>query len=245
MNRTPDTLKRIQIVLVQPQEAANIGSVCRAMKTMGIDRLAIVSDTEYDIDRIKTLSLHAYDVYEAHRRFQTLEQALSDSVFSAGATRRRGKFRKYSSFLPEQLAEKFSLIEEGIVSIVFGRESDGLTDQELRCCDAATHIPTSEAFPSLNLAQAVQIYTYACRTLLSPVKGHVPVDRNRLEGLTETIAGSLEKIHFYKQNEREEVRLFFRDILGRASVTETESKRLEKMFRKIASLKIHGQYERD
>jgi tRNA/rRNA methyltransferase len=244
MNRSPDTLDRIQIVLVHPQEAANIGSVCRAMKTMGISRLAVVSDTDYDIDRIKTLSLHAYDVYENHRRFQTLEQALSDSVFSAGATRRRGKFRKYSSLLPEQFVQKFSLIDEGIVSIVFGRESDGLTDEELRCCDAATHIPTSEAFPSLNLAQAVQIYTYACRTMLTPAEGHVPVDRVRLEGLTETITGSLEKIHFYKQNEREEVRLFFRDLLGRASVTETESKRLEKMFRKIAALKIHGQYDK-
>jgi tRNA/rRNA methyltransferase len=243
MTGSYNKLDQIQIVLVQTQDAANVGAVCRAMKTMGITRLAIVSDDEYDDNRIRTLSLHAYDIYERHRRFSTLNQALRDSVFSVGATRRRGKFRKYSSFLPEQVAEKISTIGEGYTSLVFGRESDGLTDEQLRCCDAATHIPTSPEFPSLNLAQAVQIYTYTCRQLLTPVPGHAPVKRGRLESVTGVIADSLEKIHFYKQNEKEEVRLFLQDILGRASLTETEAKRVENMFRKIEALKVHGQYK--
>ena len=56
-------LDRIRIVLVDTQDGANIGSVCRAMKTMGITDLAIVGDREYDEDRVRTLALHASDVW--------------------------------------------------------------------------------------------------------------------------------------------------------------------------------------
>ncbi|MDA3940284.1 MAG: RNA methyltransferase, partial [Spirochaetia bacterium] len=52
-----DKLKHIQIVLVQPQSSENIGSVCRAMKTMGISKLAIIGSTIYDPNRIKKLSV--------------------------------------------------------------------------------------------------------------------------------------------------------------------------------------------
>lgn len=240
MKTAANNLRRIQIVLVDTQDAANIGAACRAMKTMGISRLAIVSDKEYDDNRIKTLALHAFDIYEHHRRFTSLEEALSDSVLSAGATRRRGKFRKYASLLPEELADTINQVEgDGLVSIVFGRESSGLSDEELFCCDMAAHIPSSPEFPSLNLSQAVQVFTYTLYRELRPPEGFSPIDRQRMDQVTETITESFDRIDFFKQNEREEVRHFFRDILSRASLTETEASRLEKMFRKMASLKIH------
>lgn len=230
----------IQIVLVETQDAANIGAVCRAMKTMGISRLAIVSETDYDIDRIKTLSLHAYDLYENHRRFSDLATALEDSILTAGSTRRRGKFRKYFSMFPEEFATKVQESEaEGLISIVFGREADGLTDKELSCCDLAINIPSSPAFPSLNLSQAVQVITYTLHRTLVPRTGYLPIDRERLDTVTHTIADSFKKIDFYKQNEQETVRLFFRDILGRSALSEIEAERIEMMFRKMAALKLH------
>ncbi|MCF7934327.1 MAG: TrmJ/YjtD family RNA methyltransferase [Spirochaetia bacterium] len=235
-----NNLERIQIVLVETQDAANIGAVCRAMKTMGITSLAIVSDKEYSIDRIKTLSLHAYDVYEQHTRCSTLEEALRDSVFTAGATRRRGKFRKYFSLLPEQLVQQISRIPvSGRISIVFGREADGLTDAELSCCDAAVIIPSSPEFPSLNLSQAVQVITYTLYRSLVPVTGHVPIDKSRLDTMTGHITEAFERIDFYKQDEKEEVRRFFRDIFARSALSEKEAARIEKMFNKMAALKIH------
>ena len=55
---------RIEIVLVETQDGANIGSVCRAMKTMGLTRLTIVGDRVYDENRVRTLALHASDLWE-------------------------------------------------------------------------------------------------------------------------------------------------------------------------------------
>ena len=105
-------LERIEIVLVETQDGANIGSVCRAMKTMGLMNLGIVGDAEYDDNRVRTLALHASDLWEKAKRYKTLDEALEGSIFSIGATRRRGKFRKLSSYSPEPLAKKISTLNE-------------------------------------------------------------------------------------------------------------------------------------
>lgn len=232
-------MSTIQIVLVEPQFAANIGSVCRAMKTMGIKDLAIVSDKEYDVDRVYSLAIHAKDVYDTSTRFHTLEAALEESVLTFGASRRRGKFRKYFSISPKEMARKISLINEGRISIVFGRESDGLTDYELALCNMAVKIPTSDEFPSLNLAQAVQIITYTLFTEKKPLNVYSPVTGENLDILIDTITDSLDTIGFFKLEEKEEVGIFFKDILSRSLLSTSESKRISKMFKKIAAIKVH------
>jgi len=56
------------------------------------------------------------------------------------------------------------------VAVVFGPEHGGLSDDELRKCDAFLCIPTDPTFPSLNLAMAVQIWAYEVR--LATMKGN-------------------------------------------------------------------------
>jgi len=209
------------------------------MKTMGIKELSIVSDKEYDADRVYSLAIHAKDVYDSSTRFHRLEDALKESVLTFGASRRRGKFRKYFSISPKEMAEKISLIKEGRISIVFGRESDGLTDYELALCNMAVKIPTSDEFPSLNLAQAVQILTYTLFTEKKPLHVYSPVTGESLNSLIDTITDSLDTIGFFKLEEKEEVGIFFKDILSRSMLSTSESKRINKMFKKIAAIKVH------
>jgi tRNA/rRNA methyltransferase len=52
------------------------------------------------------------------------------------------------------------------VGFVFGREESGLTNYELKECDIVTHIPMISDYPSVNLAQAVMIYTYILSGLI-------------------------------------------------------------------------------
>ncbi len=239
-----NNLERVVIVLVDPQEGANVGAVCRAMKTMGLSKLAIVGEKEYPEERVKSLAVHAKDIWENHRRYPTLKEAVKESVLVVGSTRRRGKRRKYFSLTPEQLAERISLTGEGEVSIVFGRESDGLTDSELALCHAGVKIPTSENFPSLNLSQAVQIIAYTLFKELTPLTSFIPIKEERLNQVIETIAEAFEMIKFYKQDERQEVESFFHDILGRSTLSEKEAQRLEKIFIKMSRIKVHKENDK-
>lgn len=231
-------LERIQIVLVETQDGANIGSVCRAMKTMGLTNLAITGDGVYDENRVRTLALHASDLWENAIRYKTLDEALKDSIFSVGATRRRGKFRKLSAFSPEQLAEKISSLPEGKVSIVFGREADGLRDDEVNKCSTIVTIPTSELFPSLNLAQAVQIICYSLFQHSLPYKqGMIAIDKERISKGVEEISSHLDAIGYYKWDEETKwTKQLLSDIIERAGLSESEMQRFEKIFRKTENI---------
>jgi len=240
-------LGRIQIVLVDTQDGANIGSTCRAMKTMGITRLVLVGDREYDENRVRTLALHASDVWENAKRFSTLKEALSESVLTVAATRRRGKFRKSSALNPTQLSDVVQKTGEGLVSIVFGRESDGLTDEEVAMCAQVVTIPTSEQFPSLNLSQAVQIITF---TLFDTIKTYPvqanPVTQARCEEAALKSSEALDSIGYFKlAQEKLWTFRFLRDVFERAALTESEIQKMEKVFVKMSRVKAHKGIEDD
>lgn len=229
--------ERVKIVLTEPQDGANIGSVCRAMKTMGLSNLVIVGSDEYDENRVKTLSVHAYDVYENAERIKTLKEALLHSTLTIATTRRRGKFRKLRTFTPEEVAEQV-LTSDGEVSIVFGRESDGLRDDEVEECAEICTIPTSPIFPSLNLSQAVQIICYEIFKNSDKYKDkRIGVNKERIEKAKDNISQSLENIGYYKREEEKKwTEIFFSDIMERAMMSEKEVQKMEKIFNKAEKI---------
>ncbi len=234
-------LSRIQIVLVDTQDGANIGSTCRAMKTMGITRLVLVGEREYDDNRVRTLALHASDIWEHAQRYTTLKEALSTSILTVAATRRRGKFRKHSSLNPTQLAEIAQKTGDGLISIVFGRESDGLSDDEVAECSHVVTIPTSDQFPSLNLSQAVQIITYTLYDTLKPYpEGASPVTQERCETAALKATDALDEIGYFKlAQEKLWTFRFLRDVFTRSALTESEIQKMEKVFVKMARIKAY------
>ena len=231
-------LDRIEIILTDTQDAANIGSVCRAMKTMGISKLTVVSRNVYDENRIRTLALHAFDLWETHRNCSDLDEALSDSILAVAATRRHGKNRKTSNVTPEELAEKISAMPEGKISIVFGCESSGLTDAQVEKCSMVVTVPTSSEFPSLNLAQAVQIVCYALFTRLKTYRSSGnAVTLQRISQSVEKCIEALDDIKYFKsEDERKFTAEFLKDQFARSYMTESEIKRFEKIFTKRTSI---------
>lgn len=233
-------LKNVKVVLVNPLDSRNIGAVCRAMKSMGLRRLAIVGGNPVDYRLAGVLAIHARDVLEQARFYPDLDAALSDTVLSAGITRRRGKWRKYFSLLPEELAEKIALIKTGLTGIVFGNEESGLTDDELSRCNLAVRIPSSSLFPSLNLSHAVQIIGYQIfrRLYVGSVSRYTPVSIQQMDHLVSVILASLENIGFFKQVTPHDTGIFLRDILTRSGLSGGEAKRLEAVFRKISGIAV-------
>jgi len=240
-----NNLDRIEIILCDTQDGANIGSVCRAMKTMGLTHLTLVTNTTYDENRVKTLALHAFDLYENRKEFTCLEDALKDSVLSVASTRRRGKDRKTSTFTPEELAEMINHFGEGKISIVFGCEANGLSDEQVHLCSMVTTIPTSELFPSLNLAQAVQIVCYSLYRKMQkyPAGGNI-ITIDRVQNAVDKCMNSLEAIGYFKvQEEYDFTKEFLRDQFSRSSMTEGEIQRMEKIFVKASNIALHKNKE--
>ena len=153
-------LQNIRIVLVETSHSGNIGSAARAMKTMGLSNLYLVSPKSVDEQSI-TLAAGADDVVRNANIVDTFEQAIENCSLVIGTSAR---LRHLQSTLiePRECAEKVSA-HQGQVAIVFGRERVGLTNEELLKCHYHLNIPANPEYSSLNLAMAVQLVSYEMR----------------------------------------------------------------------------------
>ncbi len=151
---------KITFILVEPARPANIGLACRALKTMGQASLRLVNPSLED--EARWAAHESTDILDDSEVFADLASALADVDFSIATTaRQRLEHDDYPS--PEACAEAIHGKANSIrhAALVFGRESDGLAGRELVLCHAASSVPLATEQPSLNLAQAVLIYTRA------------------------------------------------------------------------------------
>lgn len=154
------------LILVSPARPENIGAAARAMKTMGFSELRIVASDAWQDPVARRVAHGAGEILDEIKTYTTLSDALADVDFSVATTARsRAKFRYYAT--PAQvetiLQEKRQWINR--IALVFGREDSGLTNEELDKVDLLTGIPMANAYPSLNLGQAVMVYCYQLSAL--------------------------------------------------------------------------------
>ncbi|MBR6802782.1 MAG: RNA methyltransferase [Kiritimatiellae bacterium] len=168
-------LNNIRIVLVGTLYSGNVGSVCRAMANMGLRHLTLVAprilDDWSDGPR---MAVHAVDLLEARKEVATLEEAVADCVAVVGTTARGGLYRATVQTPRVIVPELLRLATQGPVAIVFGREDQGLHNDEIALCTHLIRIPVDEHYQSLNLSQALLIVAYelytATGTYVSPVE---------------------------------------------------------------------------
>ncbi|MEW9798932.1 tRNA (cytosine(32)/uridine(32)-2'-O)-methyltransferase TrmJ [Alteromonas sp. CYL-A6] len=156
-------LENIRIVLVNTSHTGNIGSTARAMKTMGLSNLYLVDPVSEPDGKASALAAGAGDVLAGAKIVPTLKDAISDCGLVVGTTMRT-RDSAWSTLEPRECGHK--LVEEVTqypVALVFGRENNGLSNEELEQCHFNVAIPTSEEYGSLNLSQAVQIFAYEIR----------------------------------------------------------------------------------
>lgn len=237
-------LSKIFIVLDHPDECRNIGSACRAMANNDIFHLRIVGKKEdYDIEKVHVLAIHASSIYDNAEFFSSITEATKDCAVAAGTTRRRGKKRKGKLYLPEefaQTADRISGTDGGCganVAIVFGNERTGLTDEQLEQCTEGVTIPSSDSFASLNLSHAVQIICYHLfRKKNDYLTGYTPLPLERIDKTVLSITNNLQKIGFFSITGRTNMEHFWRGLLSRAALSESEAQYIEKIFSKAAGM---------
>lgn len=168
-------LNSIRIVLVATSHPGNIGSTARAMKTMGLNSLYLVSPKSFPDYKAREMAAGADDVLETAVVTETLDEALVGcQLILATSARPRGL--SLPGLIPASSAELVSKQAESTqIAIVFGREHAGLTNEELLKCHYHIHIPSNPEYSSLNLSQAVQIVAYELRMKLLAPKAEVAI----------------------------------------------------------------------
>lgn len=173
---------QFSFILVEPGEAGNIGAAARAMNTMGHADLRLVRPQANHLSGIARAFAHGSEtILEAAPLYSTLDEALSD-IDLACATTARHRLQKHHYLsardLPLALQQKGDSLQR--VAIVFGSERSGLSNQDVSRCDILTTIPQVSLQPSLNLSQAVMIYSF----ILAEQQSRVQIKDQRLNSET-------------------------------------------------------------
>ncbi|MCL6416770.1 tRNA/rRNA methyltransferase [Aestuariirhabdus sp. Z084] len=151
---------QIIFILVEPVLAENVGAAARALKTMGFDQLRLVNSQRHREDKARWVAHGSGDILQQAQSFPDLKNAINDLDLVIGTTAKKRHQRNYI-YPPQELKPFITNKSDNIrVGILFGREDQGLANDEISSCDLLTSIPLAASYPSLNLGQAVMLYAW-------------------------------------------------------------------------------------
>jgi tRNA/rRNA methyltransferase len=223
-----EALSRVRVVLVEPQEPMNVGAVARAMRNFGLARLYLVNPAPRVgppwAREAYWLAVHAEEILDRAVAVDSLMEALAD-VQLVVATTGRPRELYPAPVVPAWEVPARVLSVEGEVALVFGRETFGLTNDELALAHVIGTIPTAPEQPSLNLAQAVVVFAYE---LFKAVVGEGRFPREELaqvaalEAFFEDLGRYVLEIGFTDQNRFPHAMRRLRRIFHKARLTPGE-----------------------
>ncbi|MFH1116889.1 MAG: RNA methyltransferase [Pseudomonadota bacterium] len=235
-------LENVRIVLVGTTHAGNIGAVARVMKNMGLKNLTLVSSTDCgpETDAFAMAS-GAYEVVENARTEAHLPQALAETHMAVGTSARLGG-KRISARIPGEIIPL--LMEHaltGPVACVFGRESRGLTNEEMKLCTDHMIIPTDARFASMNVAHAVavtasKIFRLACRPIGFQSKARRPASIETREDMYAHIEKVLVRAGFLDPSNPLRMMRDIRRIFNSADMDGRDATIIRGIFRKIDNL---------
>lgn len=229
-------LENISIVLVRTKTPGNIGSIARCMMNMGLSRLILVRPTEYKNSEALRMAAGAHEILERAEVFPTLTEAIAGHGLVLGTTRQLGHYRKNLHTVREAAEKVVPLLSENKVALVFGREVNGLDNDDIALCHELISIPSSDSFPSINLSHALMVVAYEVFMASGarlPSLHRKLADAADLENFYAHLEQTLDRIDFLdKQNPRHTM-FAFRHIFGRTRLDEREVRILRGMLNHI------------
>lgn len=219
------------VILVEPQLAENIGMTARAMANFGLAELRLVAPRNgWPKKGAREAASGATHVLDAATVHATLPEAIADlNGLFATTARERGQMKRV--VLPDAaMAETAGRIGDGErIGVMFGRERVGLSNDEVSLADAIVTFPVTDAFPSLNLAQAVLLVGYEWRRAAGLARPRFtgetrspPATRGAMLALFSNLEETLSEAGFYPPEKREIIARNMRDRLHRMALTEQD-----------------------
>jgi tRNA/rRNA methyltransferase len=220
------------VILVEPQLGENIGAAARAMGNFGLKELRIVKPRQgWPNPKAKMMAAGADNILDAARIFETVEDAIADCTMVLAATARAHDQAKPVVGADEAAKLMVEDLASGEkVAILFGRERNGLENDEIALADRIITLPVNPAFASLNLSQAVNVIAY--EYFKYATSGALPfgmparspqAGKQQLAAFFATLERELERVEFFRPPEkRETMTINLRNIFNRMNPTQQD-----------------------
>jgi TrmH family RNA methyltransferase len=149
----------LSVTIVGAEYPVNLGYTARLMKNFGLKRLYLVSPN-CDMRAASVYASHGADILK-NSEVVTLAKVRKthDLLLATTAIRaRRGANVSRTAVKPEEAVAQVVAAESA--SMVFGRDTTGLTNEELAICDLVTSVETRTDYRTLNVSHAAAILLY-------------------------------------------------------------------------------------
>ncbi len=234
-------LDHIRIVLVETSHPGNIGGAARAMKTMGLSQLYLVRPERFPDPQADWRAAGALDVLDQAQVVDSLDAAIGPCTLVVGTSTRNRRI-PWPILDAKQTAQR--LLAEGPaqpLAILFGRETSGLTNDELQRCHSHLQIAANPDYGSLNLAMAVQVVCYEiyqhALTLAGatpePEWDRPPASAAEMEGFFGHLDEVLTAIDFYDPANPRQALTRFRRLFNRTRPDATEVRMLRGLLSQV------------
>lgn len=232
------------VILVEPQLGENIGAAARAMANFGLSQLRLIKPRDgWPSMQAQRSASGADRILDEAKLFDTLKAAIADCNYVLAATARQHDQAKEVVAADEAARRIVPRVTGGeTVAIVFGRERNGLENDEVGLADAILTLPVNPAFASLNLAQAVAVVCYECFKLgtnnqqpfTMPDKSR-PAPKEQLMAFFDTLERELDKVEFFRPPEKHRtMTVNLRNIITRMKPTQQDIQTLHGVIMSIA-----------
>jgi len=232
------------IILVEPQLGENIGATARAMANFGLSRLRLVAPRQpWPNDKARMMAAGADAILDSAELYDSLSAAIADCTFVLAATARAHDQAKPVVGAAEATALLAPRVASGeTVAVVFGRERNGLENDEIALADYILTLPVNPAFASLNLGQAVVIVGY--EWFKAATGGALPfampqksaaAPKEQLLSFFASLECELEKVEFFRPpDKRDTMQINLRNIFTRMAPTRQDIQTLHGVLTAIA-----------
>jgi len=220
----------VDIILVEPEHEGNVGAVCRAMANFNCKNLIIINPKcDLESDELFKRAKHSKDIVKSIKVRKTIPKTYDLLVGTTGKVSDDFNIRR-ASLTPKQLANK-ELPKK--TAIMFGREGNGLSNEELDRCDFALTIPTADSYPVMNLSHAVAVCLYELSSSQKKRTSITPANKDELKHLHQTITQLIKKVKFTSSQKEQTQKKLWKSIFGKAILTKREVNGIMGLLRKL------------
>lgn len=203
----------LSIIIVEPENDGNVGAIARAMMNFNFSDLILVNPK---CDHLSETAINRARHADTILKKAKIVKKIPKMHTLIGTTARLGTDFNVprSPMSPDQLIDLLPKSKQNM-GLVFGRETTGLTNEEVQQCDFVVTIPTKREYQSLNLSHAVAILLYELYKHSGDVKPH-------------------EKVTMASEREKKQVIIMFKDVIGKLHFpTPTKKQTQLKVWKRI------------
>jgi len=151
--------KSFSVTVVEPQYPVNLGHIARLLKNFGVEQLNLVRP-KVDMSVARIYASHAEDVLENAERITFAQLRRKNDLLIATTAipaRKKSNVIRGAARL-EQVADYVRASKSS--SLVLGRDTTGLTNEEIGACDVTVVLNTGSKYRTLNISHAAAIMLY-------------------------------------------------------------------------------------